>query len=136
MSVMDNRVSNLFARGIIESVDDEKGVQTLTVRLLNGERRRGVERMQSYGTSSVPLPNSEVLVSFPNGDRSAGIAQGTEDRATRMTALKPGEVGIYTHEGDSIILGAGNEITITTKRLIINAAERVTVTCPIIEFNP
>lgn len=136
MSVLNTQVMNLIVRGVLESTDDAKGVQVGTFSLLHGEKRRGIERVQNYGFSSSPLADSEAIIVFPGGDRSAGVVVALDDRATRMSGLQAGEVAIYTHEGDSIVLGTNNEITITTKRLIINAEERVTITSPIIEFNP
>lgn len=144
MSVLNTRTLNMIYRGVVERIDDAKGVQVVAVSGLDGEIKDNVERVQSYGHSSSPMPGSEVIVICPGGDRSAAVIVATDDRGSRMTGLNPGEVAVYTQEGDSIVLGVNNEITITTKRLIINAEEtvtvnaqnRITLVSPIVEINP
>jgi phage baseplate assembly protein V len=127
MARVNDQIMNIVHRGVLETADDSKGVQILGLSLLAQERKANVERFQNYGFSSVPTGEAEAIVIFPGGDRSAGVVVALDERASRMTGLAAGEVAIYTDEGDSIVLGRNQEITLTTKRLIIDAAENVTV---------
>jgi phage baseplate assembly protein V len=144
MSVLNDKVMNMIARGVLEGVDDGSGVQVLGVSLLAGERKKNVERFQNYGFSSHPQGEAEAIVIFPGGDRSAGVIVALDERGTRLTGLNPGEVAIYTNEGDSIVLGTGREITITTRSLVVNAEEtvtinagqRITLVAPAVDINP
>jgi phage baseplate assembly protein V len=136
----------MIFRGVIEKVDDSQGVQVVAISGLDGETKDNVERFQSVGHSSSPMPGTEVVVVCPGGDRSAAVIIASDDRSSRMTGLNPGEVAIYNPDtGDSVVIGVNNEITINTKRRLIitagetveiNAAQRITMVSPIIEFNP
>lgn len=130
MSVLNTRTLNMMARGVLETVDDASGVQVLGLSLLEGESKSNVERMQNYGFSSHPMGEAEAVVIFPGGDRSAGVVVALDERGTRMTGLGAGEVAVYCNSGDSIVLGMDGKITITTKNLVIEAAEKVTISAP------
>lgn len=130
MSVLNDKVMNLIARGVLAKTNDTTGVQVLSLDLLAGERKDNVEHFQNYGFTSSPTGEAEAIVVFPGGDRSAGVVVALDERGTRMTGLAPGEVAIYQGNGDSIVLGTDNIITVTTRRLVINATERVEVTAP------
>jgi phage baseplate assembly protein V len=127
MSRLNDQVMNMIARGVLAATDDSKGVQVVSLSLLADERKDNVERFQNYGFTSVPTGESEAIVIFPGGDRSAGVIVALDDRGSRMTGLAAGEVAVYTHEGDSIVLKINNEIEITTRRLVINAEETVEI---------
>ena len=132
-STVSHRTLNMIARGVLEKTDDTSGVQVLGLSILEGERKDNVERFQNYGFTSSPTGEAEAIVVFPGGDRSAGVVVALDERGTRMTGLNPGEVAIYTNEGDSIVLGVTNEITITTRRLVITATEAVRMETPLLE---
>jgi phage baseplate assembly protein V len=132
-SKVSTRTLNMIARGVLEATDDSAGVQVLSLSILDGERKDNVERVQNYGFTSHPSGEAEAIVIFPGGDRSAGVVVALDERATRMTGLSPGEVAIYTNEGDSIVLGVTNEITVTTRRMIITASEAVRMETPLLE---
>jgi phage baseplate assembly protein V len=125
--VLQRRVMNMTARGVIAESDDEPGMQRVQVSLLHDEGKTAVERMQNYGFSSHAPGNSEVLVVFIGGGRDHGVIVATDDRASRFTDLAPGEAAIYTDEGDSIVLKRDNTIELTTKKLIIKAEDEVIV---------
>lgn len=132
-STVSHRTLNMIARGVLEKTDDTSGVQVLGLSILEGERKDNVEQFQNYGFTSSPTGEAEAIVVFPGGDRSAGVVVALDERGTRMTGLNPGEVAIYTNEGDSIVLGVTNEITITTRRLVITATEAVRMETPLLE---
>lgn len=130
MSRLNNQVMNMIARGVLAATDDTKGVQVVALDLLSGERKDNVERFMNYGFSSAPTGEAEAIVIFPGGDRSAGVVVALDARGTRFTGLAPGEVCVYSDNGDSIVLKVNNEIEITTRRLVINAMETVDITAP------
>jgi len=127
VSVLSRRVMNMVSRGIISKTDDKPGMQNVQVSLLYQEGKAKVERMQNYGFSGHAPGESEVTVVFIGGGRDHGVIIATDDRDSRMTGLKEGEVAVYSNEGDSIVLRRDNTIELTTKKLIIKAEEEVTI---------
>ena len=110
---------NIVARGVLTRVDDARTMQTVQLTLLEGEVQEGAERFQSYGLSAHPLSGAEALVVFVGADRSHPVVA----------------VCLYTDEGDSILLGRGRQITVTTQRLVIRAGESVMVETPSVSFS-
>lgn len=72
------------------------------------------ERIQQYGFTSVPLSGAEGVAVFLGGERSAGLIIATDDRRFRVKELQPGEVCLYTDEGDTIKFLRGKQIAITS----------------------
>lgn len=60
-----------------------------------------VERFQNYGFTSSPLPGAEIVTARMGADV---VIIATEDRRYRLTTLRPGEVALYTDEGDYVLL--------------------------------
>jgi phage baseplate assembly protein V len=118
---------NMVSRGVIAQSDDEPGMQQIQISLLHDEAKVAVERMQNYGFSSNAPADSEVLCVFIGGGRDHGVIVATDDRATRLTGLGPGEVAIYTDEGDSIVLKRDNTVEVTCKKLVINSEDRIEI---------
>ena len=81
------------------------------------------EYFQHYGFTSRPLAGAEAIV-LKKGNNVIVVA--SDDRRYRL-ALEDGEVGLYTDEGDSIHLKRGNEIRVTTEKLIIDAGTKVDI---------
>jgi phage baseplate assembly protein V len=125
--VLQRRVMNMMARGVIAESDDEPGMQRVQISLLHEEGKTAVERFQNYGFSGHAPGESEVLVLFIGGGRDHGVIVAVDDRASRFTDLAEGEVAIYSDEGDSIVLKRDNTIELTTKKLIIKAEDEVIV---------
>jgi phage baseplate assembly protein V len=125
--VLQRRVMNMMARGVIAESDDEPGMQRVQISLLHEEGKTAVERFQNYGFSGHAPGDSEVLCLFIGGGRDHGVIVAVDDRSSRFTDLEPGEVAVYTDEGDSILLKRDNTIEFTTKKLIIKAEDEVTV---------
>jgi len=122
------RLQNLIVRGVVEGTDDTTGLQTHTVSLLAHESKANVERFQQYGVSTVPQPGSEVVCVFPNGNREHGIIVSVENRASRLPRMDPGEVSLYSDEGDAIALRRGNCVQIITHTLDASAGTMVVIT--------
>ncbi len=115
--------------GTIHSVDDSKTMQRVDVRGVNGELILGVERPQTFGHTSVPLPPddgteraAEVEIGFRGGDRAHPYIRSTDDRRYRMKNLKPGEQANHDDLGQNIHL-ARDGIKSTAKSHILSATE-------------
>lgn len=129
------RIMNIMGRGFVESVDDSTQIQKIKAKLMADESLDELERLQDYGFASKPLPNAEILVVFPNGNRGHGIVIKADDRRYRVKNLQGGEVVIYTDEGDKIHFKRGNKIEVTTDELTINATAKVIVNTDEAEVN-
>lgn len=129
---LQRRVALMVGRGVIRLVNDALKAQTVQIDLLAGETLTGVERLQQYGFSSVPLPGAEAVAVFPGGQRHHGIVIAVDDRRYRLAGLQGGEVALYTDEGDHLILKRGNTIEITTQHAVVNATTDATVTTPVL----
>lgn len=125
---MGRRVANLVSRAVIRRVDDAKTVQTVQVGALAGETRDGIERFQEYGFTSVPLAGAEGVVLFVGGYRDHGLMVATDDRNARLTDLEPGEVAIYTDQGDKVVIERGGTIRVTASTKVVVAAPFVELT--------
>ena len=137
------RMRLMIGRAVLAAAaDDSKGVQLVQVKLLDGEVADGVERMQSYGYTSVPLAGAEGVMACVSGDRNHGIVVVMDDRRYRLKNLQPGEVALYTDEGDTIVMKrgrkievtAGAEVTVTAPVVKVEASTKVTLTTPLVEM--
>lgn len=125
-------VKNMLARGTVVLVDALKKMQSLQLRLTAGELKDNVEHFEPYGYTSNPLEGAEVLTAFIGGDRSHAVVLVAADRRYRIQAMEPGEVAIYTDEGDRIHFKRGRIIDIETGTLNIKASVSVNFETPTI----
>ncbi|AKV07925.1 phage assembly protein [Pseudomonas fluorescens NCIMB 11764] len=125
-------LKSMMARGTVVLAAAGKMMQTLQVRLTAGELKDGAEHFEPYGYTSNPLPGAEVLTAFLGGDRSHAIVLVASDRRYRIKELKPGEVVIYTDEGDKVHFKRGRIIDIETETLNIKATTSVNFDTPTI----
>ncbi|BFR47430.1 phage baseplate assembly protein [Nitratidesulfovibrio sp. HK-II] len=121
------RVRLMVARAVVRLVDSSRRVQAAQVGLLKGEARDSVEMFEHYGFTSCPLPGMEAAVMFVGGDRSSGVIVAVGDRMFRLQGLQPGEVALYTDEGDSLVFKRGRNVELTTLHAQITADEDVAV---------
>ncbi len=127
------RVRLMVGRAVLNLVNDAGGLQTLQVSALADETRDGVERVQNYGVSSVPLQGATVVMVSVAGVRDHLVAVAVDDPRYRPQDLQPGEVCIYTDEGDRILLKRGRIIEIETDQLIVKAGTKVRFETPLVE---
>ena len=132
MSDTHQRVMNMIARGRVSGVDDSNGMQFVQVSLLRDEAKADVERFQQYGFSSVPPAGSEAVCLFVGGGRDHGIIMSIDNRKSRIRGQASGEVGMYSDEGDYIVLKRGNTIEVGTDRLVVHADVEVEVEVPLL----
>ena len=102
------------ARAVITTTDDTGGVHKVQVQVTPREVIDDVPVVQLYGVASHAPPGSETQLLFVTGDRSKAVAIATNNPKARLRGLQPGEVGLYTDEGDVIVLKHGHQISITT----------------------
>lgn len=107
------RVANMVARAVVNLVDDSTTLQALQLGVLTEETREGVERVQNYGFTSVPLAGAEAVVLFVGGRREHGLAVAVDDRRHRLTGLAAGEVAVYSESGASVVLKANGDVEVT-----------------------
>lgn len=108
------RLHGMLARGVVLMSTAATKLQELQLALLDEETSEGVEHFEPYGYTSRPHPGAEAIALHLGGDRAHCVAVVVADRRYRLQQLEQGEVGIYTDEGDSIILRRGSEIHVTT----------------------
>ena len=117
----------MVARGVVESLKDDGGLQLVKLKLLAGENRDNIERFQNYGFTSYPKADSEAVVIFPGGNREAGFVISIDDRNFRLKSLAEGEVALYTDEGDKIHFKRGGTIEVVS-------ATKLDVNTPLVEL--
>lgn len=120
-----NRVRLTVGRGVLNLVSSGDAVQTMQATFHEGETRAGLEQFGEYGFTSNPPAGCEIAAVFVGGDRSHGIIVGIGDRKYRLTGLAPGEVALYTDEGDKLVFKRGRKIEIDTLSVTIKAPEGV-----------
>jgi phage baseplate assembly protein V len=97
-------------RTITSATDSSTKVQMLQLKGLAGENLDGAEYFQHYGFTSNPLAGSMGIAVPLNGSTSHTVIVATEHGTYRLTALKPGEVALYTDEGAKIVMKRGRVI--------------------------
>lgn len=125
-------LKSMLARGTVVLANAGKKMQSLQIRLTAGELKDGVEHFEPYGFTSNPLPGAEVLTAFLSGDRSHAVVVVASDRRYRISEVAPGEVVIFTDEGDKIHFKRGQVIDIETQTLNIKAGTSVNFDTPLI----
>lgn len=122
-------------RGKLTRNNSTSPIQLAKAAGLADELLQNVELMQQYGYTSNPPSGSECIV-LPLGGRTGhGIIIATEHGTYRLKNLKPGEVALYSDEGDSIVLKRGRIIEVTTQTFRINATTAIELNAPSITGN-
>lgn len=120
----------MLSRGSVALANASRKLQTLQLRLTAREVKDNVEHFESYGFTSCPKDGAEALVAFLGGDRSHGVALVVTDRRFRLQGLQPGEVAIFTHEGQSLVLKNGRIAELTTGTFRVNADVAIELNAP------
>lgn len=114
------RVMHVAARITLNNGNDNLMMQELNFDGMNSDGRNKVERVQSFGFSSVPLPRdalekagkavidgieqakgaaAEGIALFIGGQRNHPVVIGMDDRRHRPMGMKPGENAQYDDQG-------------------------------------
>lgn len=122
------RVQMQTASITIAQTDDTGPVHKVQGRVRGTpETIDNLQTLNLYGFAGHAPIGSDALVIFGNGDRSNGAIVATANQKARPRNTKPGEVTIFTDEGDTIFLGRNHVVVITTKTVNV-VADTVTIT--------
>ncbi|MCO8326801.1 phage baseplate assembly protein V [Burkholderia cenocepacia] len=121
-------------RAVISTCASDTPVQLAQIDGLAGETTPDVELLQQYGITSNPPSGTMAVVVPLGGKTSHGVIVATEHASYRIMSLKPGEIAIYTDEGDSLVFRRGRVIDITTETLNIKASTAVNIDTPIVNM--
>jgi len=97
------KLSLMVTRGVVKLIKDTGGLQTLQLTALADETLDGVERIQQYGFTAHPHPESDCLILNVGANRSHPIVIAVDDRRYRLK-LSPGEVALYDDQGQAVKL--------------------------------
>lgn len=123
----------LIRQGRLAILNDATDTQVAQVELFADEVVEGVERIQNYGLTSMPVEGGVYLMNIGGkGNQPVIIAVNDDKYRLRIGA---GEVALYHYEGHHIILKANGVIEANCTTLIANAEESVTVTTQTAEIN-
>jgi len=103
LAPLKRRVALLVTRGVVKMIKDTGGLQTLQITALADETLDGVERIQQYGITSHPHPESDCLILNVGASRSHPIVIAVDDRRYRLK-LSQGEVALYDDLGQAVKL--------------------------------
>ncbi|HEV8503726.1 MAG TPA: phage baseplate assembly protein [Casimicrobiaceae bacterium] len=125
LNEMSGRIMHMAARVTLNVGDDLKMMQEMFIDGMNSDMRKAVERIQSFGFSSVPLPRDEPdkqqagsiggveqpkgpaaegIALFLGGQRNHPVIIGIDDRRHRPMGMKPGENAQYDDQGQMTLL--------------------------------
>lgn len=120
------RIRMLVARGVVQLVDDSLKVQGMQLTLFAGEVAQ-VQRFQEYGFTSVPFEGAEAIAAAVAGVRSHLVVLAVDDGRYRKKDLQPGEVALYTDEGDYLHFKRGKIVEIYSGGVVNIVAPEVDV---------
>ncbi len=137
------RITGLVSRAVVSLVNDSLKLQGVQLQVLADETLDGVERFQEYGFTSVPLAGAEAILMCVGGNRDHPLIVAIDDRRYRKKDMQPGEVALYTDEGDvihfkrgrTIEITAGTKVKVTAPDVEVIAATKVTVTSPLVTMS-
>ena len=122
------RLDMMLSRGVLRATTDDESIQRMQLGLLDEETADRVERIQTYGLSSVPPPGGDALVAFIQGNRDHGVVLAVNDRGSRPKGLKGGEVCLYNDQAVTVCLTADGDLVIRAKRNItLETDEEITI---------
>jgi len=95
-----DKTLNVFARTLLQTVDDTKLMQESTQSVYSGESQATIEHMLPYGFTMVPQDakdgkGAESVIGYLSAGREHGVALATIDRRYRPVKFKPGEVALH-----------------------------------------
>ncbi len=95
---LTNRVRMTVTRGLLNLIDDSKGIQVVQLSRFKDEVLAGVEHMQPYGFSSHPPKGAQALILEVAPDHAVAVI--ISDRETRLKSLPEGDSAIYRSTGE------------------------------------
>jgi phage gp45-like len=148
MNALQNQIDRLYRRILMNvapakilATDDTGPIHRVQVNLNGGpEIVDQLPVMQHYGLNAHAPVGSAATALFIAGQRSNPVIVATGNQKARLRNLKPGEVALYTDEGDSLhfargqalTVNAGNSFGVTTKAATIKGSDTVTLDSPVV----
>ncbi|VVE59755.1 phage baseplate assembly protein V [Pandoraea captiosa] len=120
----------LAFRSVIGATDSGGSVQLVSGEALAGENLPDAEYFQHYGLTSNPPAGTMAIVVPLGGATSHSVIVATEHGSYRLKELKPGEVALYTDEGDSFVFMRGRVTHLKTRVFTVDAEEAVNFNTP------
>jgi phage gp45-like len=108
------KIKNIIIKSILEEVNDSREIQVLKVTSSEGILT-GIQRIQNYGTTSVPPKNSEALILCVSGNKENCISPSVDFSEERPRNLKEGEVFHWSIFGQRIKFLDNGEIEVSTE---------------------
>lgn len=130
-----NRIRLLAGRGTLHLVNDGPAVQTVQATFLKDETRDGMERVQDYGFTSVPLAGMQPIAVFFGGDRSNGVVIACADRRYRLKGLQSGEVALYDDLGQKVHLTRSGVVVETPLDATVKAGQTLRLDARDMQFH-
>lgn len=131
MSDAFRKLRLMVGRAVLNLVNDAAGLQTLQVTALEGETRDGVERLQQFGLTSVPLGGCDAIVLSVAGSRDHMVAVAVDDPQRRPAGLAGGETALYNAHNVKLHLTQDGHAVLTCKRFLVLAEEEVVHDAPV-----
>lgn len=127
---MSGRAMHQIVRLTLNKANDNPMMQEMAFDGMNSEGRKIVERLQTFGMSTMPLPRDEQqggqgggggggtggdgspmkgpaaegIAVFLSGQRNHPVVIGVDDRRHRPMGMKPGESFQYDHQGQGTLI--------------------------------
>ncbi len=99
MQSIRDRIYLMLGRAVLNAITEGGAIQLVHFSALKGEVKDSVQRLQQYGSNSVPLPGALVLFASLNGNRDHPVAICVDDQRFRPTDWVSGDAGSYNYKG-------------------------------------
>lgn len=122
--------------GVVQSVNDMGGVQTVTVKTEDGFVRSDITVLQPFGlASSPPVDGAVALLLAVGGDPGHYVALPLGNPAKRFGAQAPGETAIYQHAGARVHVRADGTVEVhAASQVLIKATATVVIDAPTVSM--
>jgi phage baseplate assembly protein V len=124
-------IRNLVARGVVTKSDASQKMQTLDLRLENGQRPTKVEHWERFGFTYRPKAGAEVLAFAVNGNRDHLVVTDAADRRYRVTNMEEGELAVHDDQGQVVHFKRGGIHVKSGLGVTIECAAGITLKGPI-----
>lgn len=104
LAPLGRAIRNISMRATVLSVNSNGKMQTLKIKMRDGEVKDNIEHFEPYGFTSKAHSSAEAVPIFFEGDRSHGVVILVSDRTYRLTALESGEVALHDDQGQKVHL--------------------------------
>jgi phage baseplate assembly protein V len=141
LSPIYRRLRSMLGLAVLRLVNDAPGIQQVQITLMHSEVRDKANRLQNYGFTSVPKAGAAAHYAAAAGHRGNVIVLVVDDPRYRKRNLADGEVAMYHHEGDYVLLKngriievmAGTKIKVTAPEIEAIAATKVKLDTPLVD---